>query len=203
MSIVGYCIEGKARTGEKGLAYDYVMAGNGLWLEAKNDHLEARVLLASAEVRGLVALEPRLVLRHGHIPERVWNHLSDMLHEQPDREVFMAVGYVGHQYDFTAPPQQGTSMGVLYRPVPDAMFEAHSHPNMRAFFSGTDNADEQSFRLYAVLGWNDQTGRKEVHIRLGIYGYFVDVPWDQVFDGMPEGWVDLTKEEVPLGLAGE
>lgn len=46
----------------------------------------------------------------------------------------------------------------------------------------TDDADEQGFGLFGVLGRLNQ-GRPEVSLRVGIYGYFFPLPWGAVFDG--------------------
>ncbi|MDO8751045.1 MAG: Mov34/MPN/PAD-1 family protein [Dehalococcoidia bacterium] len=191
MNLVGYYIEGKAGTGEEGLAYNYVMAENGLWLEARNDLLEARVLLADAEIRGLAPLEPRLVLKHGRIPSTIWKWLAHICALAYPNEFFGALTWVPDgSYGWSLPVQTSSRASVRFTPVERAVLEVHSHPDMSAFFSSIDDADEQAFKLYAVLGWGGQTGRKEVHIRLGIYGYFVDVPWGQVFEGSLEGWED-------------
>jgi len=203
MSIVGHCIEGEIRTGEEGLAYTYVMSGNGLWLEAQNDLLKARVLLADIEVRGLALLEPELVLKHGRVPNAVWRSLVAICAKVYPVEFFGVLRWVTNDsYWILIPEQRGSRASVTYTPVEGAVLEVHSHPDMAAFFSGTDDADEQGFKLYAVLGPRGQSGCGEVHIGLGIYGYFIDVPWGQVFEGSLEGWEDTGKEEPQDELAG-
>ena len=37
----------------KGLAFDYVLAGDGVYLAAENDDLDVRVPIAGCDVRGL------------------------------------------------------------------------------------------------------------------------------------------------------
>ena len=44
----------------------------------------------------------------------------------------------------------------------------HSHGNMRAFFSQTENVDEQGARLYAVIGGLDSD--PEMRLRIGCPG---------------------------------
>ena len=57
--------------------------------------------------------------------------------------------------------------------------DLHSHGNMRAFFSLTDNADEQGARLYAVIGKLDS--EPEMRLRVGVYGYWHPLPLTAVF----------------------
>jgi PRTRC genetic system protein A len=59
--------------------------------------------------------------------------------------------------------------------------DIHSHGHMKAWFSGTDNTDEQGLRLYMVVGRLD-TLLPEVELRLGVYGYFIPLSVEDVFD---------------------
>ena len=80
-------------------------------------------------------------------------------------------------------PRQATELtAVRYRPIEDAVLEIHSHHRFAARFSRTDDADEQSLRVYGVLG-RLGSDRPEVALRVGAYGYFLPVPWEAVFDG--------------------
>jgi len=65
---------------------------------------------------------------------------------------------------------------------PDIILDLHSHCEMGAFFSATDNRDEQGFRLYAVLG--RIFTRPEMALRVGVYGDFWTVPVGMVFGGI-------------------
>ena len=57
--------------------------------------------------------------------------------------------------------------------------DLHSHGNMCAFFSQTDNADVQGARLYAVIGKLDSD--PEMRLRVGVYGYWLALPLTAVF----------------------
>ena len=72
-------------------------------------------------------------------------------------------------------------------------FCRHDHTQTRAFFSGTDDRDEQGFRIYGVVGRLD-TLRPELSLRVGVYGHHAPVRWSQVFDG-PSPGVRLLAEE--------
>ena len=53
-------------SGEPGTVYNYIMAGNGLFIESESEYLQARIQIAQATVRGLADLQERVVLTHGH-----------------------------------------------------------------------------------------------------------------------------------------
>ena len=57
--------------------------------------------------------------------------------------------------------------------------DLHSHGNMSAFWSATDDADEQGSQLYAVIGKLDT--EPEIRLRLGVYGYWLPLPVTAVF----------------------
>ena len=84
------------------------------------------------------------------------------------------------------PEQDGTATSLIYRPPAGVVAEFHSHGRSRAFFSKTDDADEQGFRIYGVAGRLD-TDRPELSLRVGIYGHFAPVEWSQVFGGPHPG----------------
>lgn len=92
----------------------------------------------------------------------------------------MAITWNG-EYHINFPLQKGDAGGVEYERMPGTIMDIHSHGAMRAFFSGTDNRDEQGIRLFMVLGKMD-TDEPEYLMRLGVYGYFRDVTFEEVFE---------------------
>lgn len=95
----------------------------------------------------------------------------------------------------------GSGAGVAYLNPDSVLLEMHTHPKMPAQFSGTDNRDETGLRLYGVIGhygpyreitpdmspdeaagWT-QNNCPAVLFRAGVYGYFHEIAWSEVFDG--------------------
>ena len=99
----------------------------------------------------------------------------------------------GGAYRLVVPPQTGTASSLAYRPPAGVVAEFHSHGSSRAFFSATDDRDEQGFRIYGVAGRLD-TPLPELRLRVGVYGHFAPVDWPQVFSG-PDPGVRLMGEE--------
>lgn len=141
--------------------------------------MEATVLVSPAEVRGLSALEEKVVLRQGSIPWRLYDLAISVLAAEPGEERFVAITWEG-EYSLVMPPQRGGSGGVSYEPLPNTLLDIHSHGAMGAFFSYTDDHDEQGLKLYMVMGRLD-TLIPEVKIRVGVYGYFAPLNVEEVF----------------------
>lgn len=180
-SPVGYLVNTtEGLKGDPGLFYDYVMAGNGLFLKAKNAHLAATVCIAEQMVRGLAPLETTVQLIHGKIPLRFLNLALSMFCIKPDIEQYLAITWQGSSYSLNVPSQKQSAASVTYDVIPDTVLGMHSHGVMDAFFSGTDDQDEQGFSLYAVVG--DLRGLcPTAELRLGVYGYFMHLDNSEVF----------------------
>jgi PRTRC genetic system protein A len=176
----------------KGLAFDYVLAGDGIYLAASNDDLDVRVPIAACDVRGLPLVYPACNLRHGRLPQWIWDGIVWAAHAgyMAGREVLLVVTYDpsrGHR--LTVPPQVSGPVSVIYRPPANAVLEIHSHGSHPAVFSATDNRDEQGLRIYGVVG-RLGTDQPTVSLRVGAYGYFLPVAWGSVFDGAPGAFRD-------------
>ena len=191
---VGYLVNRKeGLTGAQGIGYDYVLGSGGLYVQSESAHLTARVLVAPCEVRGLAPVAEKVELAHGPIPARLFELGLCWFEDDPDTERFFAVRWDGRSYRLVVPEQEGTATRLKYRPPAGVVAEFHSHGRSRAFFSKTDDGDEQGFRIYGVAGRLD-TDRPELSLRVGVYGHFAPVEWSQVFDG-PHPGLRLVGEE--------
>ena len=185
MTPVGYLVnQPDGLAGSQGIGFDYVVGSGGLYVQSESAHLTARILVAPADVRGLAPVSEKLALAHGPIPAGLFEAGLRWLLETPDTERFFAVGWDQGAYRLAVPPQAGTSASLTYQPPAGAVAEFHSHGGHRAFFSATDDGDEQGFRIYGVVGRLDSPA-PELALRLGIYGHFAPLDWSQVFDGPP------------------
>lgn len=180
MRPVGYLLNtSEGLAGEPGLFYDYILAGNGLFVRAGNPLLEATVLVAQARVRGLLPLSEELRLLKGRVPTALYDLALSVLAAFPWQECYLAVTWEDG-YHLRGPPQEGDGGGVEYERLPDTVLDIHSHARMRPFFSWTDDSDEQGLRVYMVVGRLD-TLWPEVDLRVGVYGYFAPARMEEVF----------------------
>ena len=181
-ALVDYLVAHKGPPPRRGLAYDYVVAGDGLYVVADNRYLAARVPVARATVRGLPPIYASLTLQAGRLPQGLWDQIVAVACARPEREVLLAVSLEPSGYQLLRPTQLAGPTNVIYRPPRDALLQIHSHGAYPARFSRTDDADEQGFGLYGVVG-RLGSERPEVALRVGVYGYFLPVPWEAVFAG--------------------
>ena len=193
-SPVGYLVNrNDGLAGVQGIGFDYVLGSDGLYVQSESAQLTARVLVAPCEVRGLAPVTEKVELAHGPIPAGLFEVGLRWFRDDPDTERLFAVRWDGHRYGLVVPTQLGTATSLAYTPPAGVVAEFHSHGRSRAFFSKTDDEDEQGFRIYDVAGRLDTT-LPELSIRVGIYGHFAPVQWSQVFD-CPAPSVRLVREE--------
>ena len=165
--------------GEPGLFYDYVVAENGVFIQAEDPLLKATVQIAEASTRGLRPMFNAVYLKHGRIPGALYHLAMSIFMADRQREQYLAVVWES-AYHLRAPQQVGDATTVHYEKVPNTILELHSHGEMAAFFSGIDNGDEQGLCLYAVVGELERL-IPDMKIRIGLYGYFNEVRLSEVF----------------------
>ena len=195
---VGYLVNHPAGlSGVHGIGYDYVLGSGGVYVQSESAHLTARVPVAPCEVRGLAPVAEKVALSHGPIPARLFELGLRWFQDDPDTERLFAVRWDGRAYRLVVPPQVGTATSLAYRPPAGVVAEFHSHGSSRAFFSATDDRDEQGLRIYGVVGRLDAP-LPELSLRVGVYGHFAPVDWPQVFDGPHPNLRLISKEPEPI-----
>jgi len=197
MKMVGYLVNyPDGVSGEKGIYYNYILAANGLFIEASNPMLAARIPVSECEVRGLAPMKTKIALTYGSIPQHFFDMAFDTFLAAPDRERYVAVTAAAG-YDFYVPVQDQGDASVVYEVGNSVVLDIHSHAHMPAFFSHqTDDKDETGLKLYAVVGRLNST--PVVKLRVGVYGYFHSLTWRDVFDGSLTRAVEYEEEEVKI-----
>ena len=194
---VGYLVNHPGGlAGVQGIGYDYVLGSGGVYVQSQGAHLTARVTVAPGTVRGLAPVADKLQLTHGPIPASLFELGLRWFQDAPYTERFFAVRWDGRTYRLVVPPQAGTASSLTYRPPAGVVAEFHSHGNSRAFFSATDDRDEQGFRIYGVVGRLDSP-RPELRLRVGVYGHFAPLEWPQVFCGPEPGVLLMSEHDTP------
>lgn len=191
---VGYIVNTNPSRGENGIAFDYIFAGHGAYVQSKSELMTARIMVAEGQLKGLQPVTEKIILEHGLIPGVLMELTLDAMLANPRDELFAAIRWDGERYGVVLPTQTRGPASVQYEKVPNAVLEVHSHANMHAYFSGTDDTDEQGFMLYAVFGRLAHV-RPQLNMRVGVYGHFGQVRWPEIFSGPPPA-VDLLDDEV-------
>jgi PRTRC genetic system protein A len=179
---------------EAGL-YEYILAGNGIFVRGERKEFRAQFCIQPFEVRGLPDLEPRVELKMPRVPSDLVLEMLRLARTARDSEgepceivfhleckkgVWLCHVPEQTQSPMSAKPKDDSPDSTYAR----ACIEAHSHVDMHASFSQTDDRDEQGFRVYAVLGC--VSTRPAIRVRVGLYGYRHDVPASWAFD-LPPG----------------
>jgi PRTRC genetic system protein A len=212
-NLVGYQIQfggtefkfNESAGGSVGSLYSYLLAGNGVFLRASRPEMIVQLPIADCEIRGLNSLEPTVIFNLPRVPARyleiiLAHSVIACARERKNVEALFHLIWLEGADRWRLDEPEQIADGASVRPTDDsegssyqlALIEVHSHHNMDAFFSGTDDADEQGFRIYGVIG-NIFTEPK-LRVRVGCYGYFYEVPAETIFE-MPVGIADALEAE--------
>jgi PRTRC genetic system protein A len=203
-NIVTYHIHrGTSLPPRDGPAYQYILAATGVYLRPESRFFDVLLPIARCPIRGLAPLEPDIRLKVRRLPGRL---LAAVLLDarrvrRPDGGLNEALYHFHHDsagVRIVKPAQRATATCVVGAEgnTSNVILDLHSHGNMPAFWSTTDNYDEQGFRVYGVIDRLDP--RPEIRLRLGVYGYWFPLPVNLLFDG-PGGFVDVLRRKQRQG----
>ncbi len=172
------------------MAYEYIFASNGTFLRAENRFMEVIIPIVEAPqsaVRGLYPLAPSIKLKVPLMPTSLLQDvLADARQMRTDTDQLLEALYRFHHNGLNVrvdrPSQTTSTMSVKATGDggTDVILEIHSHGNMKAFWSSTDDRDEQGFRLYGVIGRLDSNA-PEIRIRVGVHGYHYPITQEVIF----------------------
>jgi len=161
--------------------YAYVLAGNGLYKWARPPDFRAVAPLVRCRVAGLPDFDDQPHLLTAKIPierlNEVLAHARRVVVEQ-----MYHFHYLGSRWRVSLPRQLATPGRVCYQGGDDRsiILDLHSHHNMGAFFSATDDRDEQGCRFYGVIG--HIYDRPEIALRVGVWGTYQRVSLNALFE---------------------
>lgn len=187
--------------------YDYIFGADGVYIHASKPDLEATVLVSPAYIAGLAPVPEGASFDLPRVPAKYVASMLYLAREacikegSPIEALFYLIWLEDEQRWRLDQPEQIRAHSSV-RPVNEdegsgyrlASIEVHSHHQMEAFFSGTDDNDEQGFRIYGVIG--EIFSQPKLRVRVGCFGHFLEIPADQIFE-MPAGIEDANdfKEE--------
>ena len=194
--------------------YEYVVAGNGVFVRARRAGLEAMIPVSKGSpIKGLESVTPYARLQ-SKVPEILVRKALLWSVQALPKEVLFWFGLDSERNTWTIcrPKQYQTRTSVKpvdpYEPFgSQALIDLHSHNTMTPFFSARDDQDETGFRIYAVIGSINIHADvpPAIQVRVGIYGHFWSIPAAQVFNLpsflqdaslQPESYFDDSEEEV-------
>ena len=168
---------------------EYWIANNGVFARAQRPGLTVLMPVSMHEqpIKGLVELQPFVQLNPLVPKDLLWRLWAIAYHDCP-KEVLFHLILENEQWQLITPDQLQSQTSC--RPYDtdaessthQALIEIHSHGNLPAYFSPTDDTDEcGGFRIYGVLGKVREV-QFEILLRVGLFGHGWTIPVQQVFD---------------------
>jgi PRTRC genetic system protein A len=193
--------------------YEYVLAANGLFVRAEREGLKACIPVQGwfshkSKLNGLHPVDPYVELEYPRLGQEFLAKILECSRAaasdkgNPLEALFYLKYSRRNGWELSIPEQEATSFSV--HPVAsstydyaETLIEIHSHHHMQPIFSSMDNADEQGFRLYGVIG--DIFERPTFNLRIGVWGHFWSIPAHWILDLPPEIEC-LVESKTPLNI---
>ena len=165
-----------------------IVAGNGLWVEARSRALHVRLPLAEAHTP-YADLTPVLAAANGPLSPRLWDQLVEAALLAHPTEMARLLLADADGYRLIAPDQRSAGPGhVTYDESgldPDAvLLDVHSHGRSPAYFSTTDDVSDLSRMgpsLSIVFGRCAQRESMEAAMRVVCPPYLINVPVESLW----------------------
>lgn len=188
-SFVGYAHYGESFC-ESDAPVTYIMAGNGIFKRGHDEHLDIIVPYIefdeSQHIPGLDPLRASVIWKRypcakmpGQLLEQVYLHAR----QQEQAEFQYQITYDPGNPMFVnihLPKQDTTAVSIRYDVTPGVpiLVDLHSHHNMSAYFSATDDHDDLGLSVSVVIG-RLRSIQPEIVARLNCWGTYVDIsPWE-------------------------
>ena len=182
--------------------YEYIFAGNGIFLRAQREGLSVLFPVLLYSIAGLPLLTPQLESTVPLIPQHLMAHMlaeAFSAWQTPTGPLESLFHFTFDQtWSLTIPEQLRTAVSVQPTDPADCpsyqrcLVEIHSHHEMRPQFSSMDDEDETGFRIYGVCGSFKK--RPSISFRIGLYGHFVPIPASLIAE-LPPGLHDTYRED--------
>jgi len=186
--------------------YQYVIASNGVFLLAGCSGIEVFMpISAPCTIPSLPPAAPSITWKYPRVDEEVVNDLfarARAAKQEDGSHMLERLFYLTfeQQWHVHEPEQDPTASHVRALSSSEAdetaPIEGHSHHDMIAFFSSTDNRDEiinGGFKVYFVLGSIHE--HPQIRVRVCVHGYSWEVS-ARLFFALPEQVQDCFEERV-------
>lgn len=175
--------------------YDYVLAGNGVFVRSERDELKAVIPVAECTVQGLPYIESCVELTLPHVPVELTRALLTQARQERDEkgrmlEVMYHLTWeqAAQRWQMVKPAQRQTAVsvqptgpfsGTSYETY---LIEVHSHHTLDChdFSSVDDESEAGTFRLFGLLV--DIFNRPRLRLRVNVFGHRWEIPASLVFD---------------------
>jgi PRTRC genetic system protein A len=184
--------------------FEYLLAGNGLFIRAKRREFSVCLPVCRENVKGLPEAKSGIVWHKPRIPGCIWQQILENARIGSDSIQFREDVYIVFWHE-AANQWRWKNIGrerSAARTIADdslseygeACIELHTHPAGAIHFSRADDRDESGkFRIFGIL-IDIHSQVPKIRFRCGVYDHFTQIPTDYISE-MPEGLLDLNKFE--------
>lgn len=187
--------------------YEYLTAGNGLFLRAKRNEFAACLPLCSKQIRGLPDVQAGIFWDKPEPPVSVWREILADARLESDSNDFKEDVYAvywheqGEEWHWKAIGRERRHASTIADDAREeyakACLELHTHPPGAFHFSRADDRDESDkFRIFGIL-IDVHSAQPKIRFRCGIYDFFAQIPAAWVGE-MPGEIIDLNQSEEKL-----
>ena len=200
-NLVGHKIAAGENDPINAALFEYLLAGNGLFVRASRREFAVSMPLTVQRISGLPNGAIGIVWRKPPINASLWVEI--LLHAQQGHtssyfkeEIYLIYwDKVLGSWQWSASGREQTwASTVADDTLPeyaDCCIELHTHPPGALHFSRADDRDESGkFRIFAIL--IDVHDKPKIRFRCGVYDHLVPIPATWV-GRMPHGIIDLNE----------
>lgn len=161
--------------------YEFILAGNGVFIRGVRDGLSAIAPLVECNIPGLEKIEPEFHLEYPLVPGELLEEIWRLSQQVAPNEILFHLCYE-QAWKLRIPPQTNQELSVTrLDSSPNVLIEIHSHHVLPANFSVQDDSEESGFKIYGVIG--TIFSQPTLRVRVGIYHQvFWEIPAHLVFD---------------------
>jgi PRTRC genetic system protein A len=170
----------------------FIWAGNGIFRSVTRQEFKAVVCHREVHTPGLPKFEQEFKLLVPPVPQTKVKAIIEQIQQEPDLEQLFYLYWRGDwttsrlrdRWEVLYPEQECTPSTCIAsdRFLEPAVIEIHSHGVARAFFSDTDDLEENGCRISTVIGKsNDQL---EIVSRVCVHGLFLPIQSSLIYENI-------------------
>jgi hypothetical protein len=199
--LVGHSIAASENDPIDAALFEYLLAGNGLFVRARRREYTVSLPLTVQRISGLPKAAVGIEWRKPPIAASLWQEILSHARQNNQSSDFREEVYLIY-WDSVAGSWQWRASGrehtwastVADDTLPeyaDCCIELHTHPPGALHFSRADDRDELGkFRIFAIL--IDIHDKAKIRFRCGVYDHLIPIPAVWV-GAMPDGIIDLNE----------
>lgn len=202
--LVGHRIAERQNEAIEVALFEYLLAGNGLFVRAKRREFSVTLPLCTEKVSGLPNASTGIVWNKPKVPAALWQAILHHSRNTPSAASFKEEVYLIYwdnvlsRWQWRPSGRERSWASTLaddsLAEYAECCIELHTHPPGALNFSGADDRDELGkFRIFAIL--IDAGGKPKIRFRCGVYDHLIPIPAAWVGE-MPDELVDLTEIEM-------